>query len=422
MSTLPSTLERRVFAWNISWAVLGNISASLLQWLILIIIAKFGDTLSMGQYAVSLAWVAPLTVFSSLQLRSVQATDARNQFSISDFFTLRCLTSAVALTIICGFALIGRHSDTPPALMILIGLSRLIDGMSDVFYGCLQKYASMRIVARSLLIRGVTQCGVVLIALYCFRSMLLAALAMVAVSVCVTFLHDSLSAQRTAAHYGQAFSNSDLISLGRIRPLLSLTFPLGVASGINSFRGNISRYVVAYVLGTKSVGVFSALVYPNFGILTATAAVGQALSPKFGAHAASGMQSDFNRFVMQVVTISAALAFLTSVVCCFWAPQILSVAYNHAMASFPGVFCCLLAALPFACAASFLNDALVARRRMHQQVTLFLSVGLVEGLVALALVWRLGLMGVAIATLIAAGVQTALASYQVFKARPNCQI
>ncbi len=64
---------RRNFAWNL----LGETSYSLGQWLLLVLLARLQSPEIVGQFAYALAVTAPVYLLVGLNLRVVQATDAR---------------------------------------------------------------------------------------------------------------------------------------------------------------------------------------------------------------------------------------------------------------------------------------------------------------------------------------------------------
>src|SRR3954465_14084130 len=63
---------------NFSWTFAGNVVYAGCQWGMLMVLAKVGNPLMVGQDALGLAVTAPVVMLSNLQLRGVLATDARD--------------------------------------------------------------------------------------------------------------------------------------------------------------------------------------------------------------------------------------------------------------------------------------------------------------------------------------------------------
>ncbi|MCJ7504674.1 MAG: lipopolysaccharide biosynthesis protein, partial [Acidobacteriia bacterium] len=81
---------------NFAWTVLGNVVYAACQWGMLVALAKLGSPSLVGQFALGLALCAPVMMLANLQLRAVQATDARNEYRFGDYLALRLATTAQA--------------------------------------------------------------------------------------------------------------------------------------------------------------------------------------------------------------------------------------------------------------------------------------------------------------------------------------
>lgn len=55
------------------------------QWGMLSVLSKLGTPQVVGQFALALAITTPIVFFFNLQLRIVQATDARSEYAFSDY-------------------------------------------------------------------------------------------------------------------------------------------------------------------------------------------------------------------------------------------------------------------------------------------------------------------------------------------------
>src|SRR5271166_684261 len=91
-----SALPLRV---SFSWTLAGNVIYAACQFGMLSVLAKLGSPSMVGQYALGLAITAPVFMLTNLQLRGVQATDARHEFEFADYFTLR-LTATLLGTLV----------------------------------------------------------------------------------------------------------------------------------------------------------------------------------------------------------------------------------------------------------------------------------------------------------------------------------
>jgi len=96
----PLTLRR-----NFSWTFTGNLIYAACQWGMLVVLAKLGSPEMVGQFTLGLAVTAPVIMFTNLQLRGIQATDAKGDYVFSDYLGLRLIGTGLALLIIAGITL-----------------------------------------------------------------------------------------------------------------------------------------------------------------------------------------------------------------------------------------------------------------------------------------------------------------------------
>src|SRR5437868_13818516 len=88
----PISLRR-----NFAFTLAGNALYAACQWGILVVLAKLGSPAIVGKYALAMAVCSPVILFSNLQLREIQATDARRDHAFGDYLALRILCTILAL-------------------------------------------------------------------------------------------------------------------------------------------------------------------------------------------------------------------------------------------------------------------------------------------------------------------------------------
>ncbi|MDQ3918276.1 MAG: lipopolysaccharide biosynthesis protein, partial [Acidobacteriota bacterium] len=163
----PLTLRR-----NFSWTLAGNVVYAACQWAILISLAKLGDVAMVGQFALALAIVTPTLAFTNLQLRALEATDAKGEFPFSDYLAVRILTVTLALCVVAGVLMWGGYDRELFLVVLAVALTKTFDSLSDVFYGALQLHGRMDRIAKSLILQGVLQLLALLLIVSASRSLL----------------------------------------------------------------------------------------------------------------------------------------------------------------------------------------------------------------------------------------------------------
>jgi O-antigen/teichoic acid export membrane protein len=256
-ATRESVSLRRNFAWTVS----GNVVYAICQWGILIVIAKLGTPTMMGQFALGLAISAPVFMMTSLQLRTVLATDARDEYRLGNYLALRVLGTALGLVAIMGFVLVSGLRRETAVVVLLVSLAKAAEAMSDIIYGFWQKHEHFDKIAIALGGRGLGSVAAMGAVLYLTRSVALSTAAM------------ALFWALWLATYERSGAKSLLSSLSageRLRPewdratgrqLVVLALPLGIVMLMLSLNANIPRYFIEHYFGEAMLGYFAAMAY-----------------------------------------------------------------------------------------------------------------------------------------------------------------
>jgi hypothetical protein len=100
------------------------------------------------------AAVAPLFVLANLQLRSTQATDAAGEYAFADYLRLRVCTTVAALLVLAAIVAFAGYGRETAIVILLVGIAKAFESMSDVLHGALQQRERMDGIAGSLMLKG----------------------------------------------------------------------------------------------------------------------------------------------------------------------------------------------------------------------------------------------------------------------------
>ena len=117
-------------------------------------LAKMGGVEIVGQFALALAICAPVMMFARLNLRTLQATDAKNEFTFGDYLGLAIVSSTLAMLVISGIIWAAGYSGQTALVILAIGLANHIENVSDVIFGLFQKHEQMNLIGISQLTKG----------------------------------------------------------------------------------------------------------------------------------------------------------------------------------------------------------------------------------------------------------------------------
>jgi O-antigen/teichoic acid export membrane protein len=400
---------------NFSWTLVGNIVYAACQWGMLVVLAKTGSPVMVGQFALGLAVTAPIILFANLQLRAVQATDARHEYLFDDYLGLRLATTVMALAAIAGVVIVSGYRSETALVIMAVGAAKAFESISDVFYGRLQQHERMDRIAKSMMIKGPLSLLALGIAVYLTKSTLWGAVGLAIAWALVLISYDIRSGKLLRGRdAGATDSASDGGRPATLRPrwsnktsfaLIKLSLPLGFVMLLISLNTNVPRYFIEHYLGERELGIFAAIAYLMVAGSMVVNALGQSASPRLAKHYASGEARAFRHLLGKLIAISGLLGVAGVALVVLAGESLLTMIYRPEYASHTDVFLLLMVAAGLGFIASFLGYAMTAARYFKVQAPLFAVVTAVSVLACLWLVPLYGLRGAAMALVLAAAVQ-----------------
>jgi len=395
--TAPRPLSLRS---NFSWTFAGNVVYAGCQWGMLMVLAKLGSPEKVGQFALGLAVTAPILMFCNLQLRAIEATDARREYRFGHYLALRLATTALALLVIVGIACTYRLES---ALVILaVGLSKAFESLSDVVYGLLQAHERMDRIALSMMIKGPLSLMALGGMVYVTGSIVWGSLALAGSWGLLLITYDIPNGIRLLDQGDNLRPYWDLPALVR---LAWLALPLGIVMMLISLNANIPRYFIDHYCGECELGIFAALAYLMVAGNAVVGALGQSASPRLARYYAEGNKRAFRQLLTKLVGVGAGIGASGLVAAMVAGREILTILYKPEYAEHAELFAWLTVAATASYASSFLGYGMTAARKFRVQTPLFVVVSLVTFVGCAVFIPTFGLLGAAWACLLGSVLQ-----------------
>jgi len=381
-----------------SWTLAASVVYATAQWSMISAVAKLSSTIALGQFALGLSIAAPVFMLTNLQLRSVQATDARSEHSFADYFTLRCLGAAAGVVLIVAIVVLTHYDKATSAVVLLVAVAKAVEQLSDVVAGLLQKFERLDQAARAQMVRGAGSAIVFALVLVTSHSLVAAVCASAATCAMVLLAYDFRLARRLAG--GRGFLSSSRHSL---KLLITVSLPLGVVTALAALNVNIPRYVVQHYLGAAALGIFVSVAY----VLVATVNVvvnsmGQSASARLAQMFAAGDLAGFNGVLRKLVLFGAAISLVGAPVAFLCGRPLLSLIYRPEYAQYAPLLAIMVAVAGVSAVGLILGFGVTATRRFRSQVPVIGAATVAGFAVAVGLVPRHGLFGAALALLASA--------------------
>ncbi len=383
--------------------MLGNAVYAACQWGMITAMARDGSAAMVGRFALGLAIAGPIVMFTTAQLRNIQVTDTRGDYSFQEYMTFQTLSSLVALLAIGTICLSPMLEPKQALIVFLVGVAKIIESASEAIFGLLQQHERLDLVAKSQLLKGPLSLGALWLGLWRTENDAVAVCAL-AVAWAVLFVGvDLRNAVWLLKRTGQS-ATGGLLSLRmlvcsphaeRLRTLLKLALPLGVMSTLISANVYIPRFFLQGHFGESTLGIFAALAYFMVAFTVVTSAISKSALVRLTNSYATHDARAFQRLLMKLVLIGGLLAGGGVLVAIVGGEWLLTLRYGAQYAK-PDVFLLIMFSAGLMGVGAFLNCGTMATRSFVPLMWLYFVVALVSLGTSIWLVPRYGLQGAAL--------------------------
>jgi O-antigen/teichoic acid export membrane protein len=404
----PITLRR-----NFSWTFIGNAVYAGCQWGMLVVMAKFGSPEMVGQFSLGLAVTTPIIMFTNLQLRVIQATDAKKQYIFSDYLGLRLLSTTVALLIITSISFSGLYRGEISSIILLIAVARAFECISDVLYGLIQQQERMDRIGISQVIKGVLSLLFLYLGLYFTGQLAWGVAGLIVAWAFVLLTYDIPSGILLLKQKNKLKPRLDIKTVGK---LLKLCLPLGLVMMLVAFNSNIPRYFIEYHLGERELGLFAPIAYVTYAGQTLEGALEQSTSSRLAQYYMSGQTKAFINLLLKLISLGLVIGVTATAIAIVGGKLILSLLYTADYVKYSDIFVWFMVIMTVEYVASFLCYGLIAARYLRVQVPVLLTVTATSFISCLWLVPLYGVKGAVASILIASLVRAIISAFVILHA------
>lgn len=395
--------EKKSIKRNFSFTFIGNAIYALTQWLYLMIITKTTSPTTVGQYTLGLAVTAPIYMLLNLQLRSILATDVKKQFQFGGYLGLRLVTVGISLLIISVIVFFGGYSPATSVIVLLVGLSKGIESISDVIFGKFQAEERMDIISKSLIFKGLLSLFISSLLLLITNSLIISLIGLNVSWLIIMLLIDIRNLYKFTG-FKPNFNYHVIFQI------IKISLPLGIVMMLLSLNTNIPRYFIENQLGLYELGIYAAIAYIVMAGNTVISALGQSASPRLAKYFANENKSGFVKLLGQILLFGLFISGLFIITVIFFGKLILQLIYTSEYSEYQYIFLLISIGAGISFISSFMGYSITAARNFKVQPFIAATVILVTIISCYFLIPTYGLLGAAISYILSSLIQCMLNS------------
>ena len=240
---------------NFIWNLIGVTLYGLVSLFLLIFVKRINgiDESGIFSYAYS---ICTLFFYISLYFsRTYQIANYNNSKSFNHFLSFRIISSFVSLILIIVFCFINKFSIFNIIIITLLMLFRIIDAISDTFYGYLQEHNELYKVGISYTLKSIM--GIICFFVFDIltKNLYLSILSMVFINLLIFVVYD-------IKNFRKLCKNKIYLDFSNIILILKESFPIFIFSFLSIFLANAEKYVIVYYTNDEIQSIFGMLIMP----------------------------------------------------------------------------------------------------------------------------------------------------------------
>lgn len=347
---------------NIMWNTVGNFVYLFSQWILTYVVVRFLGFADAGVFSLAMTVTGVFAVVATYGMRSYQASDVEGQYSFKVYLCSRVITCIAALVLCLAFAAVNGYS---PYMFLCISaymVFKVLEAISDVYQGLLQKEMRLDYVGKSYLVKGIAILAAFLVVVVIFQSLLASICTMSIVMALVIVFYER---RRAALFEEEVKGVLDYSSLRKsVALLLVACLPLALYGLFFTIMGQAPRYFIEMLLGEEALGYYASIAMPVVIIQVSGSFI---FSPLVTPMAKSLSENDRHAFlsiVKKVILFIAGLAIVSVVLGVLFGDPVLIWAFGAEIEPYTYLLMPLVACAVFTCLGWFLASVLTVMRAL----------------------------------------------------------
>lgn len=353
--------NNQVAAQSYIWYSLGGVLNAGQSAILLMVISRTNSIEDAGIFAIGYAIACLALSVGNYGIRNFQATDVNDNYDFHTYLTTRLITD-IAMLILIGFYVVKglfilEYSIDKCLVIILLGISKLIDSIEDVFHGMYQKKGRLDVAGRCLTTRYIILLFSYIFGLVLFHNLVLATF----ISVLFSLIYFVFTISVTIGDFHEKielrFGDKNIIKL--LVDCVSL-----FAGGFFAlYIANAPKYAIDAHRTEVEQACFNYIFMPVYVINLLNTFIYQPMLTQMADMYAKNFRKEFYRvFFKQIMYIT--LLFICMIVGgWFLGIPILSILYNTKLDEYKVAFMVLLIGSGFLATEGYVASVIVLMRK-----------------------------------------------------------
>ena len=237
--------------------MVSSLSNAMLQFLIMVAIARLSGSAATGEYALAQSYMLPAMFLGMLGLRQQALMDLNGEYDGSDFYAVRSFYASLLFLIVAGIVWVceGWHI---AAIALAFAVVKMLDGYTEISIAIMQRASRFKLIALSSGLRMIAGSAAFAIAYALSGHIVFSLLVLAGVLLINTLALEYRRARRLIAFQRTLFTRTAEAKSAR-RALLTFGIPLSISIVVSNLQLSGVRIMLEQYRNASDLGHFSVI-------------------------------------------------------------------------------------------------------------------------------------------------------------------
>ncbi len=294
---LPQKSEKKNFVFN----MIGSLTNAAVSVVLLVVVSHIVGTDTAGVFSVAFSTAQMMYTICVFEMRNIQVTDAKREFSFSSVTMFRIISIAAMWAFFAVFVVARGYSGETLLITVALTVYMSLLSLSDLFQGNMHLNGYLSLAGRSLALEVATAAIIFTITLIITQKLLVAVLAMIVFVTLWLLLHD--------IPYSNNFANlKPEFNFAIQKKIFLCAIPLFLSSFMHQYIFNSPKYAIESILTKEDQAHYGYLVMPVFAINLLSIFV---FRPQLITLSKNWAERQMNKFKQSVIKLYVWVAIVT---------------------------------------------------------------------------------------------------------------
>lgn len=381
--------EDKIIVRSTFWNLISSVINAAYSAILMFFIGRIVGMDQVGIFSIASAYAYQCLSLGVFGVRNVQASDVKREYTFSDYFYLRVVSSIAMYLLLVYYTFCHGYSTDKMAIIVSFGIFKSIEAIEDLYHGEYQRYNRLDIGCILQATRYMISLLFFVVVLFITKNLILSFVASTLLTAIICYIQN-------AAIIKEYVKDKITFHFGKVKHLFLICAPICISNTISTYIVNMPKYAIDKLSNDLMQSSYGILTLPVVTINLLSAVIYRPVVNTLSKHY---YEKDYKSFLKIIVQQTGIILLLTTLIIIFGyviGLHLLEIIYSASLGKDMGAFMVMLLGGGMNTISAFLMIVLTVQRSQNRMLIAYIITLLIGFPFGNALVFQHGIMGAAI--------------------------